>query len=91
MSASLILGALWVLAATGVALLPMRRQFAPGLALLLGAPPLIAYIGHQHGWWMAGIGLLAFLSMFRRPLIFLARKALGRPAPAPEPEKGETQ
>ena len=34
MAAPLILACLWVLAATVVAFLPMRRQFAPGLALL---------------------------------------------------------
>ena len=34
---ALILGCIWVLAATGVAMLPMRYQYVPGLALLLAA------------------------------------------------------
>ena len=81
MSTSLILGALWVLAATLVALLPMRHQFKPGFALLVTAPALIGFIGWQHGGWIAALGLLAFLSMFRRPLLYYGRKVLGRPVP----------
>ena len=81
MSLSLILGALWGLAATIVAMLPMRHQFKPGFALLLAAPFLIGFIGWQHGGWIAVLGLLAFLSMFRRPLMYFGRKALGRPVP----------
>ncbi len=91
MSLSLILGALWVLAATLVALLPMRHQYAPGLALLLAAPAMIVFIGWQHGWWIAGLGLLAFLSMFRRPLIFLMRRALGRSEHPSKTAKGDVQ
>ncbi len=88
MSASLTLACLWALLATGVALLPMRRQMVPGLALLIAAPALLVWIGWQHGvWWMLG-GLAAFVSMFRNPLIYLARKALGRPAP--DPREGRT-
>ncbi|SEW19825.1 Protein of unknown function [Aliiroseovarius sediminilitoris] len=78
MSAPLIAAALWVIAATAVAFLPMRRQFVPGLVLLVAAPFLILWIGANHGWLWAGLGLAAFLSMFRRPLWYLTRKASGR-------------
>ncbi len=70
---ALVAGCLWVLVATGTALLPMRRQMAPGLVLLIAAPVLIVWIGITVGWWMSVLGLLAFLSMFRRPLGALLR------------------
>lgn len=74
MSAPVLLGALWALAATGVALLPMRRQYAPGLALLAAAPLLIGWLWALHGW-MAGLAALAaFVSMFRNPLRYFWRR-----------------
>jgi len=78
LSPSLIAGALWAIAATIVALLPMRMQFPPGIILLISAPVLILWIGATHGWIWAALGLAAFLSMFRRPLWYLVRKAVGR-------------
>ena len=78
MSPSLIAAALWAIAATIVALLPMRMQFPPGILLLISAPFLVLWIGATHGWVWAALGLAAFLSMFRRPLWYLARKAVGR-------------
>ena len=80
MSAPLIAGAAWVLLAAGVALLPMRRQFAPGLVLLIAAPGLIAWIGWQHGWVPGFLASVAFFSMFRHPLRYLWRKATSREA-----------
>ena len=77
MSAPLFLGCLWVVAAAGVSFLPMRAQFAPGLVLLIAAPLLILWIGLSHGWFLAGIGAFAFVSMFRKPLWYLTRRALG--------------
>ena len=78
MSGPLLLGCLWVVAAAGVSFLPMRAQFAPGLALLIAAPVLIVWIGLAHGWFLAGIGCFAFLSMFRKPLWYLTNRALRR-------------
>lgn len=78
MSWPLVLGCLWVVAAAGVSMLPMRRQYAPGLALLVAAPVLIIWIGMVHGWFLAGFGAFAFVSMFRKPLWYLARRAMGR-------------
>ena len=80
MSDPLILSlALWVLVATGTALLPMRRQMGPGLALLVSAPVLIVWSFHAAGVLLGSAFLLAFASMFRRPLIHLGRRALGLP------------
>lgn len=78
MSIAIVLGFIWVLCATIVAFLPMKRQFAPGMVLLVAAPVLILWIGYEHGWIFALLGLLAFVSMFRRPLAYFGRKALGR-------------
>ncbi|MEO1678613.1 MAG: DUF2484 family protein [Pseudomonadota bacterium] len=69
---------LWVLAAAGVALMPMRWQYQPGLALLVLVVPLTAWMAVAYGPWPPALFLLAFLSMFRRPLGALARWARGR-------------
>lgn len=77
MSLSIVLAAGWVIAATAVAMLPMRRQFAPGMILLIAAPFLIGYLGYQYGW-LVGVGALAaFVSMFRNPLRYYWRKWRG--------------
>ncbi|MCX7644680.1 MAG: DUF2484 family protein [Rhodobacteraceae bacterium] len=97
MSLSLTLACLWALAATIVALLPYRRQFPPGIALLLAAPFVIGFVAWEHGaLWML-LALAGFVSMFRRPLWFLGRRALGLdpggprrggPRREPPPEEG---
>ncbi|MBP9183408.1 MAG: DUF2484 family protein [Tabrizicola sp.] len=84
MSPPLVLGCLWVLAAAVTAMLPMRRQMVPGLTLLIVAPVLLVWIGLVHGWLWLAIGLFAFLSMFRNPLLYFLRRALGRPARLPK-------
>lgn len=83
MSTSLILGCLWVLASTATAMLPMRRQMIPGVALLLAAPVLLWFIATEHGLLVFGLTLLAVLSLFRNPLIYFARRAMGLPVSLP--------
>ena len=83
-----ILACLWVLAATLVAFLPMRHQYIPGGALLLTAPILLVILSRQVSPWLALAGVVAVVSMFRRPLLFHMRRLLGRPQPAP-PEPNE--
>lgn len=77
MSLPLTLACIWAIFASITAMLPMRLQMVPGMALLIAAPVLLAWIGWQHGVWWVLIGLAAFLSMFRRPLIYFTRRALG--------------
>ena len=84
MSIAMILGCVWVLAAAIVAMLPMKRQMIPGLALLVAAPVLLVWIGWVHGWLWLAFGVFAFVSMFRNPLLYFLRRALGRPAPLPK-------
>lgn len=81
MSPSLIAACVWVLIATATAMLPYRRQFPPGVALLVIAPALLSWIAWDYGLWAGLAGLAGFLSMFRRPLLYFARRALGRAAP----------
>jgi hypothetical protein len=80
MATSVLASCLWVLVASGTAMPPMRQQMVPGLALLVSAPLLMAWLGMQVGWLAVVVALLAFVSMFRRPLGALLRWALGRTA-----------
>ncbi len=84
MSWSLILASLWAMAAALTVMLPMRRQYAPGVALLIAAPLLLAFVAAQHGIWMVLLGLIATASIFRNPLIYLGRRALRQAAPLPK-------
>ena len=78
MSASLTLSAIWVILAAIVAMLPMRRQFAPGIVLLICAPFLLAYLGYQHNPWVVLAASFAIISMFRRPLFYISRRLIAR-------------
>ncbi|WP_299370375.1 DUF2484 family protein [uncultured Tateyamaria sp.] len=69
---------LWVFAATAVAMLPIRHQYIPGVALLIAAPLLILWIGLSVAWWAGVLALAAFVSMFRNPLRYLWAKARGQ-------------
>ncbi len=75
---------LWVFASAGVAMLPMRQQYIPGIALLLAAPVLIVLIGMKVGWFMALLGVAAFVSMFRNPLRFILAKLRGQNPQVPQ-------
>jgi hypothetical protein len=77
---ALLAGCLWVFVATGTALLPMRHQMAPGLVLLASAPVIVVWMSLVLGWWVGLLAVLAFLSMFRRPLAALLRWAFRRGA-----------
>lgn len=69
---------LWVIASACVALLPLRYQYVPGVALLVCAPVLILWIGRDVGWWAALLALAAFVSMYRRPLRYFWSRLAGR-------------
>ena len=84
MSGAGIAAAIWALAATATALLPMRYQYAPGLTLLICAPLLIIWIGISHSIWIAALAICGFLSMFRNPLICLYRRARGQHPSVPK-------
>lgn len=69
---------LWVLASGVVAMLPMKRQYLPGVILLLAAPVLILLLGFRFGWVVALLASLAFVSMYRNPLRFLWARLCGK-------------
>lgn len=77
MTLLIALAALWVLAATVVAMLPMRHQYVPGVALMLAAPVLIYLLGQEFGWIAGVAAAAAFVSMFRNPLRYFWRKWTG--------------
>ncbi|MCB1329049.1 MAG: DUF2484 family protein [Maritimibacter sp.] len=77
MPLSLVAACLWVLLGAVTAAFPIRYQMVPGSILLLTAVPLLIWIGAANGWPWSAIGLLAFLSMFRRPLFYLIARARG--------------
>ncbi len=74
----------WVFASAAVAMLPMRRQYVPGVALLLAAPVLIAIIAVQVHWLAGLAALAAFVSMFRNPLRFIWAKLRGQNPQVPQ-------
>ena len=77
MSLALALSCIWVIAAAITAFLPLRLQYVPGLSLLAAAPVLIWFLAQSHGPLLTAFAVFAVLSMFRRPLIHLFRKATG--------------
>ena len=80
---------LWVVAATVVALLPMRLQFVPGVVLLGLAPVLIVWLGLEVAWWAGVLGLIAFVSMFRHPLRYFWARARGMTPEVPREVSSE--
>ena len=74
----------WVFASAGVAMLPMRQQYIPGVILLIAAPVLIFMIGMQVGWLVAGLAFAAFVSMFRNPLKYLIARLRGQRPEVPK-------
>jgi hypothetical protein len=86
MSSSIIVPAVWVLAATMTALLPMRGQYVPGVALLILAPLLIVWLGYDFGWgWGWSVAAFAgFASMDRNPLKYFYARARGLDVEVPK-------
>lgn len=84
MTISLVIGCLWVVASAIVAMLPMRRQYVPGVTLLVAAPFLIIWLGYDYGWWFSVFAAFAFVSMFRNPLRYFWKRAKGEPVELPK-------
>lgn len=84
MSWSIIISAIWVLVATVTALLPMRRQFVPGVTLIFLAPVMIFWLGYDFGWVWGIAALAAFVSMFRNPLKYFYALARGQSPEIPK-------
>ncbi|WP_413877261.1 DUF2484 family protein [Albidovulum sp.] len=78
MGTPLVLAFLWVVAATVVAFLPMRLQFVFGFFLALSAVALIVWLSVSLSPWIGVAALAAFVSMFRKPLGYFAKRLAGR-------------
>lgn len=75
---------LWVMASAVVAMLPMRRQYIPGVILLIAAPILIVMVAIEVNWLFALFALVAFVSMFRNPIRYLAGRLRGGKPEVPD-------
>ncbi|SLN19870.1 DUF2484 family protein [Pseudooctadecabacter jejudonensis] len=84
MTPSAVLAIIWVLLATATALLPMRFQYGPGVALLIAAPVLIVWLGFDFGWLWVVPATLAFASMFRNPLRYFWARFRGHDGEVPK-------
>ena len=72
MTPSLILACLWVVLATGLAMLPSRRNHWPAAWLLIALGiPLLGYVTYENGPTMGVICLVAGASVLRWPLVYL--------------------
>lgn len=65
MTPSLIALCVWVLLATPLAFLPIRKQVIPGTILGVLGLALLVWIGFENGWVWTLVGFLAFASLFR--------------------------
>lgn len=84
MTPSILIAALWVVASTITAFLPMRRQYVPGIALLVAAPVLIGWLAYDFGWLFGVVAVFAFVSMFRNPLVYIYRRLRGQNPEVPK-------
>ncbi len=74
----------WVFASALVAMLPMRRQYMPGVILLLAAPVLIVLLAKEVALWAAFAAALAFVSMYRNPLRYFWKRLTGQEVEIPQ-------
>ncbi|MFW8594752.1 DUF2484 family protein [Cribrihabitans neustonicus] len=74
MTASLILAAVWALAANVLAILPSRdNHWTRAYVLIAFGIPLLGYVTYENGPWWGLALLLAGMSILRWPLIYLGR------------------
>ncbi len=74
MTLSLVLAALWGLAANMIALLPSRdHHWRSAYALIAIGIPIVGYATWQNGPWVGLAVLVAGMSVLRWPVIYLFR------------------
>ena len=74
MKVSLILAALWALAANVIAMLPSRdHHWRAAYALIAFGIPILGLVTWQYGPWVGLAVLVAGMSMLRWPVIYLGR------------------
>lgn len=78
MTAPIVAACLWVLVATAVAFLPMRVQWIVGLPLVAAGVVLIVWLSRDVSAWIGIAASAALVSVFRKPLGYLAARLRGR-------------
>ena len=70
---SALLGFVWIVLVSIVALMPFPQHKPYALAMLLLFPVLLILIGIEWGWLFAAAFFIAALSIYRYPARYLAR------------------
>ena len=81
MTPSLILAALWAIAANVLAMTPSKdNHWRRAYILIAIGIPLLGYVTYENGPWFGLAVLLAGMSVLRWPVIYLTRwlRGLGR-------------
>ena len=73
MTHSVILGCLWVVVASMIAMLPRRFHWPGAAALIALGIPLLGWITWQNGALVGTIALVAGASILRWPVLYLFR------------------
>ena len=74
MSLALIALCVWVVAATGIGVLPMRYHWRGAIGLMATGAPVLGWIFWVHGLWIGAICIVAMGSILRWPALFLIRR-----------------
>lgn len=74
MNTSIILAAVWFIAANMIALLPSKRNHWPQAYMLIATGiPILGYVTYQNGPWIGLLVLAAGGSVLRWPLFYLLK------------------
>lgn len=74
MTISLILACLWAVLANILAMTPSKdNHWRRAYFLIALGLPVVAFVAYQNGVWVAGIVLIAGISVLRWPMVYLVR------------------
>lgn len=74
MTTSIILAALWALAANVLAMLPSRdNHWRRAYGLIATGIPILGFVTYENGPWIGLVALLGGMSMLRWPVVHAAR------------------
>ncbi|MDW4497456.1 DUF2484 family protein [Sulfitobacter sp. D35] len=74
MTPSLILAAVWALAANVLAMIPSNdNHWRRAYGLIAAGIPIVGFVTAQHGPWVGLVVLIGGMSVLRWPVIYLTR------------------
>ena len=74
MTASLILAAIWAVAANIIAMTPSRDQHRRNAYMLIAVGiPIVGFVTRQHGPWIGLLIMAGGMSVLRWPVIYFTR------------------